>query len=220
MVAGAIRTDFILSAEIMAIALAEARRRAGRCRRCSAAQSWRWSRVAITVGVYGAVGLIVKMDDIGLHLAEARRSAARRALGRGLVHAMPKLLAALALIGTAAMLWVGGQIIVHGLGPASGRLGRRRMAASPAGPRTRGISGVYRPRDRRRRSSPLHHAFARAARRPSLRRRDASLSRKSLARRRVFGYGFADVPAVPARRPFRALPGAVVLTGDWARESV
>src|SRR5690606_27025140 len=57
---------------------------------------------------------IVKMDDIGLHLAE-RRSASARALGRGLVHAMPMVLAGLAMIGTAAMLWVGGGILVHGL---------------------------------------------------------------------------------------------------------
>jgi len=110
MVAGAVRTDFILSAEIMAIALAEV-----------AAEGF-WSRalilavvaIAITVGVYGVVGLIVKMDDIGLHLAE-RRDAASRALGRGLVHAMPKLLAALSVIGIAAMIWVGGGIVVHGL---------------------------------------------------------------------------------------------------------
>ena len=68
----------------------------------------------ITVGVYGAVGLIVKMDDIGLHLAE-RRSAGARALGRALVHAMPRVMAALSVIGIAAMIWVGGGIIVHGL---------------------------------------------------------------------------------------------------------
>ncbi len=110
MVAGAVRTDFILSAEIMAIALAEV-----------AAQAF-WSRalilalvaVAITVGVYGLVALIVKMDDIGLHLAE-RRSRGTRAIGRGLVHAMPKVMAALSTIGIAAMIWVGGGIIIHGL---------------------------------------------------------------------------------------------------------
>ena len=110
MVAGAIRTDFILSAEIMAIALAEV-----------AAQSI-WMRaaslifvaIAITVVVYGVVGLIVKMDDIGLNLAR-RSSASAQAFGRGLVKAMPKLLAFLSVVGTAAMLWVGGQIILHGL---------------------------------------------------------------------------------------------------------
>ena len=66
------------------------------------------------MAVYGAVALIVKMDDIGLHLAE-RRLASTRALGRGLVRAMPMVLAALATIGTGAMLWVGGGILVHGL---------------------------------------------------------------------------------------------------------
>jgi predicted DNA repair protein MutK len=110
MVSGAVRTDFILSAEIMAIALAEV-----------AAEPF-WTRalilavvaLAITAGVYGLVGLIVKMDDIGLHLAE-RRNRGSRALGRALVHAMPKVMAALSTIGIAAMIWVGGGIIVHGL---------------------------------------------------------------------------------------------------------
>jgi predicted DNA repair protein MutK len=110
MVSGAVRTDFILSAEIMAIALAEV------------ADENFWTRamilavvaIAITIGVYGAVGLIVKMDDIGLHLAE-RRNRGLKALGRGLVRAMPKVMAALSTIGIAAMIWVGGGIIVHGL---------------------------------------------------------------------------------------------------------
>src|SRR3546814_7063932 len=70
--------------------------------------------VLITVAVYGVVGLIVKMDDIGLHMAK-EGSRGRRAVGRWLVAVMPKLLAALAAIGTAAMLWVGGQIFLHGL---------------------------------------------------------------------------------------------------------
>jgi uncharacterized protein len=115
MVKGAIRTDFILSSEIMVIALNEV------------AQDNFWFRagalvvvaIAITIAVYGVVGLIVKMDDIGLNLAQ-RANGAARAMGRGMVKAMPKLLSALAFIGTAAMLWVGGQIIVHsaGLHPA------------------------------------------------------------------------------------------------------
>jgi predicted DNA repair protein MutK len=71
--------------------------------------------IAITAVVYGVVGLIVKMDDIGLNLAQ-RKLGATRALGRALVQGMPKVLAALAFIGTAAMLWVGGQIIVHSAG--------------------------------------------------------------------------------------------------------
>jgi len=70
--------------------------------------------IAITAGVYGVVAIIVKLDDIGLHLAE-RRTAGARALGNGLVHVVPMLLVALSGIGTAAMLWVGGGIILHGL---------------------------------------------------------------------------------------------------------
>jgi predicted DNA repair protein MutK len=69
---------------------------------------------AITFGVYGAVALIVKLDDIGLHLAERRNGVARR-VGDGLVHFVPKMLVALSAIGTAAMLWVGGGIMLHGL---------------------------------------------------------------------------------------------------------
>lgn len=110
MVSGAIRTDFILSAEIMAIALAEVADETFLTR----AAILSVVAIAITAGVYGLVGLIVKMDDIGLHLAE-RTSRGARALGRGLVHAMPKVMAALSTIGIAAMIWVGGGIIVHGL---------------------------------------------------------------------------------------------------------
>ncbi len=110
-VAGAIKTDFILSAEIMTIALAEI------------PQSNLWTEaitlavvgILITVVVYGAVALIVKMDDIGLHLAKTGRTGAGRAIGRGLVTGMPKLLAVLSTVGTLAMLWVGGSIVVHGL---------------------------------------------------------------------------------------------------------
>jgi predicted DNA repair protein MutK len=109
-VSGAIRTDLILSAEIMAIALADV------------AESPILTQgvvlaivgIGITIGVYGVVGLIVKMDDIGLHLAE-RRGAATRAIGRGLVKAMPALMDFVSIVGTAAMIWVGGGILVHGL---------------------------------------------------------------------------------------------------------
>ena len=109
-VSGAIRTDFILSAEIMAIALADVMDRslAGQAAVLAAVA------IAITIGVYGVVALIVKMDDIGLHLAQ-RRLSALRSIGRGLVLAMPVLMKGLAVIGTAAMIWVGGGIIVHGL---------------------------------------------------------------------------------------------------------
>jgi len=109
-VKGAIRTDFILSAEIMAIALASL----GHLSLATTAVALILVALAITAGVYGVVALIVKLDDIGLHLAE-RTSAAARAFGNGLVHVVPKLLTALSGIGTAAMLWVGGGILAHGL---------------------------------------------------------------------------------------------------------
>jgi len=110
MVKGAIRTDFILSAEIMVIALNEVLDEPLGMRAATLAVV----ALAITIAVYGVVGLIVKMDDIGLHMSKGK-AAAGRAIGRGLVALMPRLLAALALIGTAAMLWVGGQIVLHGL---------------------------------------------------------------------------------------------------------
>ncbi len=109
-VKGAIRTDFILSAEIMAIALASL----GPMAIGLQAAALALVAVAITIGVYGFVALIVKLDDIGLHLV-ARGGAAARALGRALVHLVPKLLKSLSTIGTAAMLWVGGGILLHGL---------------------------------------------------------------------------------------------------------
>ena len=109
-VKGAVRTDFILSAEIMAIALASL----GEMPLWTAAAALVAVALAITAGVYGVVGLIVKLDDIGLHLAE-RRNGGARALGNALVHVVPKLLVALSGIGTAAMLWVGGGILLHGL---------------------------------------------------------------------------------------------------------
>ena len=109
-ISGAIRTDLILSAEIMAIALAEV------------SDSPLFQRgiilalvgVVITVLVYGAVAMIVKMDDVGLHLSQRENSGAQ-ALGRFLLKAMPILLTVLSVVGTVAMLWVGGQIILHGL---------------------------------------------------------------------------------------------------------
>ena len=108
MVSGAIRTDLILSAEIMAISLAEVMD-----------EVW-WQQalilaligIVITVVVYGAVAIIVKMDDVGLHLAETRKGALAR-FGRGLVGFMPKLLTGISVIGTVAMAWVGGGLLVH-----------------------------------------------------------------------------------------------------------
>ena len=107
MTAGAIRTDFILSAEIMVIALNEV------------AEQTFWLRLAslivvaivITAAVYGVVALIVKMDDAGLALAQ-RSSAFAQRVGRALVAAMPKVLSTLSIVGTVAMLWVGGHILL------------------------------------------------------------------------------------------------------------
>ena len=112
-VGGAIKTDFILSAEIMAIALA------------TIPESSFWARAlilaavgtGITFGVYGVVALIVKADDAGLALANGRFGGGGllRAIGRGLVTGMPPFLRVLSTVGTAAMLWVGGGILLHGL---------------------------------------------------------------------------------------------------------
>ena len=107
---GAIRTDLILSAEIMAIALAEVSGEPLLSRALILAAVG----IAITVLVYGAVALIVKMDDIGLHMVEKRSTALAKATGRMLLRAMPALLAVLSSVGTVAMLWVGGGILLHG----------------------------------------------------------------------------------------------------------
>ena len=110
-IAGAIKTDFILSAEIMTIALA-AISDGGIITRAIALAV---VGVGITALVYGSVALIVKMDDVGLHIARNARLAASRAFGRGLVRAMPRLMVILSTVGTAAMLWVGGSIVLHGM---------------------------------------------------------------------------------------------------------
>lgn len=110
-VAGAIKTDFILSAEIMAISLAAIETDA----------IWKDALVLaavgilITIGVYGAVALIVKADDIGLFMSQRGRLSLTRKLGEGIVQVVPKLLTVLTVVGTAAMLWVGGNILVHGM---------------------------------------------------------------------------------------------------------
>jgi uncharacterized protein len=109
MVTGAIRTDFILSAEIMVIALNEVADQAFVPRLIILVIV----AVVITAVVYGVVAGIVKMDDVGLALTQ-RSSAFAQRIGRGLVAGMPKLLAALSAIGTAAMLWVGGHILLVG----------------------------------------------------------------------------------------------------------
>jgi uncharacterized protein len=108
-VTGAVRTDFILSAEIMVISLNEVASEGF----VSRAIILIVVALGITVLVYGVVGLIVKMDDVGLSLAQ-RSGKAVSAIGRGLVKGMPKLLSVLTVVGTAAMLWVGGHIILVG----------------------------------------------------------------------------------------------------------
>ena len=110
-VKGAIKTDFILSAEIMTIALS------------TIEVSDLWTRaavlalvaVAFTAIVYGAVALLVKTDDFGVRLSEEDRPEFIRAFGRRLVIAMPTVLTVISAIGTAAMLWVGGSIVIHSL---------------------------------------------------------------------------------------------------------
>ncbi|MET3713343.1 putative DNA repair protein MutK [Sphingomonas trueperi] len=111
-VLGAIRTDLILSAEIMVISLAQLPADMSFVTRAGALVLVAF---AITIGVYGVVALIVKMDDIGLHLSRGGATGAVAGFGRGLVTAMPVLLTALSHIGVAAMAWVGGGILLHGL---------------------------------------------------------------------------------------------------------
>jgi len=108
----AVQTDFILSAEIMTIALGSLPE-----------QLPFWEKAAvlglvgivITLLVYGAVALIVRADDIGLALARNARTETGRAAGRGILVAMPWVMRALSTLGTAAMIWVGGGIAIHGL---------------------------------------------------------------------------------------------------------
>ena len=109
-ISGAIRTDFILSAEIMVIALDEVSEEPFVTRALILVAV----AVAITVLVYGVVALIVKMDDVGLSLSKRASSGAQR-IGRGLVRGMPLLLKFLSVVGVAAMLWVGGHILLIGL---------------------------------------------------------------------------------------------------------
>ncbi len=113
-ISSAVKTDFILSAEIVAIAYATV---ADRDFLTQAVVLFSVA-VAITVAVYGFVGLIVKADDVGVFLVRRSRFAVIRALGRGLVKSMPPFLTILGYIGTAAMLWVGAEIIAHGIEPA------------------------------------------------------------------------------------------------------
>ena len=110
-IAGAIQTDFILSAEIMTIALSAIDAPDVVTRALILALVG----VGITVAVYGSVALIVKADDLGLWLARNGRTGWGRGFGRTLVAGMPGFMQILTVIGTAAMIWVGGGILSHGL---------------------------------------------------------------------------------------------------------
>lgn len=112
LVKAAVTTDLILSAEIMVISLNEVTDKPILERAVILVVV----AVLITVGVYGVVGLLVKMDDAGMHLAsgDAGRTGAVQKLGRGMVAAMPRVLTTLSVVGTAAMLWVGGHILLKG----------------------------------------------------------------------------------------------------------
>lgn len=115
---GAIRTDFVLSAEIVVIALGTvADKPFGQQAAVVAAIA-----VAMTVGVYGLVAAIVKLDDLGFHLIAGRDSGVRHALGRGILAFAPWLMKALSVVGTAAMFLVGGGILLHGMPIAHGWL--------------------------------------------------------------------------------------------------
>lgn len=132
-VRGAIRTDFVLSAEIIVIALGTV---AGRPL-LEQALALAGVSVLMTVGVYGLVAGIVKLDDAGLHLSgrpgQGLFARAQRALGRALVGFSPLLLRFLAVAGTAAMFLVGGGILVHGLPPLHHLVERAAAAAGPFG---------------------------------------------------------------------------------------
>jgi len=110
-IAGAIKTDFILSAEIMTVSLAA----------IPESNIWMEGTVLAAVGigitalVYGGVALIVKAGDLGWFMASRGRFGATRATGRGIVRFMPTFMHLLTVVGTAAMLWVGGSIIIHGM---------------------------------------------------------------------------------------------------------
>ena len=133
-VASAIRTDMILSAEIMAITLGQITTPTF----LNKAMVLAAVGIAVTIAVYGAVALIVKADDLGVHLAK-NRAGIVRVIGRGLVTGMPPFLKLLSIIGMLAMLWVGGGIILHGMAemgwkaPEYGLLGFARQVGDAIG---------------------------------------------------------------------------------------
>ena len=110
-VKGAIKTDFILSAEIMTISLSQIESDTAGIQAAALAIV----AIGITALVYGAVALLVKADDFGLMLSAKGRLAATRLVGRRIVKSMPAVMILIGSVGTVAMLWVGGSIIVHGL---------------------------------------------------------------------------------------------------------
>lgn len=109
-IGSATRTDFVLSAEIMVISLNEVAHEPFLTRALILVAV----AVLMTVLVYGAVGLIVKMDDIGLVLAQKQRQFSQK-LGRGLVKGMPIVMSVLGKVGVVAMLWVGGHLLLTGM---------------------------------------------------------------------------------------------------------
>ena len=134
-IAGAIRTDFILSAEIIVIALGTIQAQPLELRIVTLSVI----AVAMTVGVYGLVAMIVKMDDVGLWLLQDPRKGMtgllRRLIGRGLLAVAPRMLRLLSVVGTLAMFLVGGGIVVHGFAPLAELSHRLAEAAG-------GIPGV------------------------------------------------------------------------------
>lgn len=137
---GAIRTDFVLSAEIVVIALGTV------AQESFATQAAVLSAIGLlmTAGVYGVVAGIVKLDDLGLHLL-TRRGALAHAVGRGLLLAAPRLMRALTVIGTAAMFLVGGGILAHGIPPVHHWIAQTAAlagAAAPAGGVLEAASGL------------------------------------------------------------------------------
>lgn len=124
---GAVRTDFILSAEVIAISLAAVDGKPlGTQTGVLVAIS-----ALMTVGVYGLVALIVKMDDAGLHLSQQEGGAA--ALGRGILFIAPRFMTALSFLGTAAMFLVGGGILVHALPATEAWVAQRSAALGSVG---------------------------------------------------------------------------------------
>jgi uncharacterized protein len=110
-VTSAVRTDIILSAEIMAIAYSQVTDQTI----LNQIVVMLAVAVFITVAVYGFVGLIVKADDVGVHMAQEKFHPVTQKVGRGIVKFMPRFLSILSYVGTVAMLWVGAEIIGHGI---------------------------------------------------------------------------------------------------------